>query len=191
MNKNIDCIFFDCFGVILDEIAPQWLASKFSPEEAQRINKTVIRDGDLGKYSEKEIFEKLSELSGEPAEEIRQDWGFSPRQHADVIAMITELRRSCRTVLLSNALENIVENNLGDKLGEMFDDVIISNRIGMAKPDSDIFRYAIEKSGTDAGRCVFTDDNPVNVDAAEKEGIHGIVFTSAESFLEELKKINL
>lgn len=188
-NSNIDCIFFDCFGVILDEVSPQWLAAHFPPERAAELNRTVIRNGDLGNFTETEIFKKLSELSGEPAEEIRQEWAFAPRQRANVIKMISELRKSYKTVLLSNALPHIVENNLGDKLNTMFDEVIISYKIGMAKPDADIFQYAIEKAGIPADRCVFTDDNPNNIVAAEKEGIHGIVFTDAEAFLTRLENL--
>ena len=190
-NKTIACIFFDCFGVILDEVAPIWMSERFPEEKAAELLSTLIRSGDLGLIREREIFEKLGELSGEDPADVRRAWAFEPRQRRDVIDMIKSLRGRYKTVLLSNALENIVENNLGEELGEMFDDVIISNRIGMAKPDANIFEYAVKKAGVPAGRCLFTDDNPVNVAAAEKSGINGIVFRSSAQFLSELEKFRL
>jgi FMN phosphatase YigB (HAD superfamily) len=42
-----------------------------------------------------------------------------------------------------------------------------------------------------AEECVFTDDKKINVEAAEKLGMHGIVFQSPEQLRKELIKLGL
>jgi FMN phosphatase YigB (HAD superfamily) len=42
-----------------------------------------------------------------------------------------------------------------------------------------------------AEECVFTDDKKINVEAAEKLGMHGIVFQSPEQLKKELVKLGI
>ncbi|WP_454855927.1 HAD family hydrolase [Promicromonospora soli] len=73
----------------------------------------------------------------------------------------------------------------------LMQDVIVSGREGMAKPDRRIFELAVERFGVDPSRAVFVDDKAVNVDAARGVGFHGVVFTSTEALRRDLRALGL
>ncbi len=58
---------------------------------------------------------------------------------------------------------------------ELFDFVVDSSSVGVRKPDSRIYRLALDQlGGMDADRVVFLDDYQANVDAARNFGFQGI-----------------
>jgi 2-haloacid dehalogenase len=73
----------------------------------------------------------------------------------------------------------------------LMDDVIVSGREGMAKPDRRIFELAVERFGVDPARTVFVDDKDVNVDAARNVGFHGVVFTTTDALRRDLRRLGL
>lgn len=64
------------------------------------------------------------------------------------------------------------------------DGAVYSCLEGMCKPEEGLYKTLLERYDLNPDECVFMDDMPANIAAAEKLGIHGIVFTS----LEETKK---
>lgn len=62
----------------------------------------------------------------------------------------------------------------------LLQDVLVSGREGLVKPDPRIFRLAARRFGLDPARTLFTDDSPANVEAAVALGFVGHVFTSAD-----------
>ena len=73
----------------------------------------------------------------------------------------------------------------------LMEDVIVSGREGMAKPDRRIFELVVERSGVDPSRAVFVDDKQVNVDAARGVGFHGVVFTDTDALRHDLRALGL
>ncbi|MDA8371310.1 MAG: HAD family phosphatase [Nocardiopsaceae bacterium] len=76
------------------------------------------------------------------------------------------------TCLLSNSWGNGYPR---ERFAEIFDAVVISGEVGMRKPESVIFRHALELVGLDAAECVFIDDIERNVRAAVELGMTGIL----------------
>ena len=70
---------------------------------------------------------------------------------------------------------------------ERFDDILVSGRERMIKPDPAIFRLARERFGLAEGAALFIDDSEPNVAAAEAEGFAGHHFRSAEELRGELE----
>ena len=58
-----------------------------------------------------------------------------------------------------------------------FDAFVISALVGSSKPCERIYRAAVEEIGIPPEGLVFVDDRPVNVEAAEKLGMKGIVIS--------------
>lgn len=178
MEKKL--IIFDCFGVIVSEVAPFWLRERFSEDEAVKIKSGLVGDADLGIVGEKELYERLSAISGEPPQKIKEDWFSRAVFNEEVIKKIKKLKEKYTVTLLSNAVENMVQTLFGDRLYELFDEVIISSVEKIAKPDGKIFRLMLERTGYSAHEAIFIDDNPVNIGAAAEVGIDGILFKNAE-----------
>src|SRR5262249_30705436 len=60
-------------------------------------------------------------------------------------------------------------------LAAVFDTIVISGAEGISKPDSKIFRLALERLHTDPARSVYVGDHPeVDVAGARAAGMHAI-----------------
>jgi putative hydrolase of the HAD superfamily len=86
-------------------------------------------------------------------------------------------RAGLRTGLLSNSWH---------LFPDLFDAVVISAEVGMRKPEERIFRLAAEILGLQPGECVFIDDMPDNVAAAQAVGLVGVLHRGVEQTKEQL-----
>nr|WP_194719798.1 HAD-IA family hydrolase [Cellulosimicrobium arenosum] len=58
----------------------------------------------------------------------------------------------------------------------LMDDVLVSGREGIAKPEPAVFELALRRFGLDPHRTLFTDDSPTNIDAAARTGLRTHLF---------------
>lgn len=72
---------------------------------------------------------------------------------------------------------------------EMFDERLISCRIGMIKPDLQIYKYMIDSYTLSPKDTVFIDDTQKNIDSAKKLGINTILFIDPIQCRRDLEKI--
>ncbi len=68
-----------------------------------------------------------------------------------------------------------------------FDDFVLSHLVKAMKPSTVIYREAIARARCRPEECFFTDDVPVYVEAAKKEGMDAVQFLSLEQLEGELK----
>ncbi|MBP5677780.1 MAG: HAD family phosphatase [Bacteroidales bacterium] len=71
---------------------------------------------------------------------------------------------------------------------QKIDRYVVSGAEGYVKPDPRLFNILLDRYQLQAEECIFVDDNPDNVAAACSIGLHGILFTDAETLR---KKLNL
>ena len=69
---------------------------------------------------------------------------------------------------------------------QMIDRYVVSGAEELVKPDPRLFQVLLDRYNLKAEDCIFIDDNPDNVAAAETFGMKGIVFTSAEVLRKQL-----
>ena len=89
-----------------------------------------------------------------------------------------------RTALLSNSWGDHYPDELFDGL---FDAVVISGRVGMRKPDAEIFRHTADLLRLDPGACVMVDDLPQNVRGAVAAGMVAVQHTDVDTTRAELE----
>lgn len=105
-------------------------------------------------------------------------------------SMINVVRRAhalgIRTALLSNSWGN--EYPVED-WGDAFDAVVISGKVGMRKPEPEIFLHTLQLVGSEPGDAVFIDDSAQHVRAAVALGMIGVHHVSYQQTLDELEAI--
>lgn len=74
---------------------------------------------------------------------------------------------------------------------DKFDDIVVSGQEQLRKPAPELYQLALERWQVDPQRCIFVDDLPENVEAANRLGILGHHFTSAEKLAKELTEHGL
>lgn len=103
----------------------------------------------------------------------------------DMIGLVRRVReRGIRTALLSNSWGDHYPDQLWDGL---FDVVVISGRVGMRKPEPEIFRYACSELGLATAECVMVDDLPHNVSGAVSVGMVAVHHRSYADTAAELE----
>lgn len=115
---------------------------------------------------------KLEELAGRPAPQFREEWSqVSTELDQNIVALAKRLRGRYRVGMISNAtleLEEIIRDQHG--IDHLFDLVVNSARVRVAKPDSRIFHLAAERAGVPPSACLHIDDLPRNVRGARDAG---------------------
>ena len=110
----------------------------------------------------------------------------------DLVKLIKKLKKKFKTGLLTNNFPgNIEYYRSAFENYSIFDVAISSHEVGMVKPDPLIFKLMAEKIGCKLSECIFVDDWDKNIDAANKLGMKGILFTDNESLFEELKRLKI
>ncbi|WP_394619286.1 HAD family hydrolase [Lentzea sp. JNUCC 0626] len=194
----VDALIFDWGGVLtvsVPEFVGAWLhAESIDREVYGRImrdwlSREALPDNPVFRLETGELtvpeFERLlaAELittSGAAIDENgllkRMFGGATP--NPEMVELVRKARAAgLHTALLSNSWG---EGYPKDLLIELFDTIVISGRIGLRKPDEAIYRHTLEQVGIPADRCVFFDDAPINVEAAQAVGMHAFRHTDAD-----------
>lgn len=119
----------------------------------------------------------MDEKAGRPVPELHEAWRTTMwrRLDNDVVALAQALRSKYRVAMISNSTKRL-EKELLEPLGvhDMFEIVVNSARVGIAKPDTRIYHHAAEQMAVEPDACVHIDDLPPNVDGAIEAGFSAI-----------------
>lgn len=191
-------IIFDIGNVLTDFRWKEFLEDKgFDEAMVKRIAKasvqsTVWNEIDRGVWSMEELMQAFIRQDSEIEEELRRAYGDITgmvTKRAYAIPWIQELReKGYRVYYLSNFSEKAYED-CADALDFLpyTDGGILSYREKLVKPDPEIYRRLLSRYSLEAQESVFLDDTAMNVEAAERLGIHGICFRTKEQAEEELR----
>ena len=96
-----------------------------------------------------------------------------PTIDAEMRALVDRLRAGKRVKLglLSNANRGWTERFRARGVGVLFDDVVVSADVGLAKPDPAIFRLAAERLGVAPEACLMIDDQAQHIEGARAAGL--------------------
>ena len=116
---------------------------------------------------------------------------FEGRVDSDMIDLLKRLPDSLRIGILTNNHDRFEEylNRVG--IDELFDAVINTHRIGVAKPDRGAYTYALDALKVEAKSCLFIDDLARNVEGAEAVGLPAHHFHNQAGLLAFLNKFNI
>ncbi len=203
---TIKAIVFDLGGVIIELDF-----SKFFKEviEISPLNKpdTFIllefwRQSDIyhqGKISNEEFYHQACEILQTCA--VSQENFFDAfnsvidHLNEDIIRLIKRLRdmEKYKLILLSNInashWEYMQKKNW--RFINYFDELVLSHRIQMTKPNPEIFSYTLYVAECKPDEMLFIDDGLNNVLAAKELLINAIKFAGYDSLIEELKNFNI
>lgn len=76
-----------------------------------------------------------------------------------------------------------------ERLAEVMDVVVISAEVGMRKPDPEIFRLTTDKLGVASAACVFVDDHPGHLKAAQQTGMTTVLHREPAQSIAELEAL--
>jgi 2-haloacid dehalogenase len=200
---NKASIIFDFGGVLLDW-NPRHLYRRFFPGDPTAME-TFLREVDFASWN-------LALDEGRPYAEAVADLSARfPKYAALIQAYDTNWEESIRGPIqptvdmlqplkaagyplhgLSNwSAEKFVPVRNQYAFLKIFDPLIISGQVRLVKPDPRIFNLMLEKINRPAQECVFIDDSPSNIQAADRLGFKTILFESAGQMRAELANLGI
>ncbi|MGB2895998.1 MAG: HAD family phosphatase [Anaerolineales bacterium] len=200
MHKSapFEAVLWDLGGVLLrtENWEPRHCLDRMLDLPNGKIYKLVFesemsRKATIGEATNDDVWmwvgEQLELSSGELAH-VRDEFWAGDQIDTDLVRFIRAHKTGPKMGLLSNGWPST--RRFLDELWHIagiFDDMIISAEVGLAKPDRRIYQLALDRLGADAEHTIFIDDFDENVRGARELGIHGIHFQDPVAVLEELK----
>jgi len=146
-----------------------------------------------GRISYEEYWRRVGAALGFSTEQqirdFRREYFSGDRVDEELVRLIRELRPCYKIGLLSNAPDSLgiwLDEEWGIK--DLFDSIIYSAKVGVAKPDPSIFHLSLEQLGLTPPEALFIDDFSPNIDAALALGMQAIRFTNTKTLKEELRR---
>jgi putative hydrolase of the HAD superfamily len=136
----------------------------------------LYRHLELGEISQEEWNAGFAELIGvEPVNLMGRLLEDLTPAHA-MLRLVDDARAAgMRTAVLSNSLGRSPHDPYGPfDLEERFDVVVLSDQVGLRKPDPRIFELTAARLGVPAAACLFVDDTEENLPPAQSLGM-GVV----------------
>ncbi len=198
MRSEIKNVVFDLGGVLVDW-NPRYLYRKIfsSPETMENFLATVCTQEwnekqDAGRSFAEGTAELISMHPHYQTEIEFYDARWEEMLNGPISATVQILERlsslkSHRLLALSNWSKDkfpIAEKNF--PFLKLFEDIVVSGKVGFKKPDHRIFNYLCEKYSILPTESVFIDDVQSNLDAAAQLGFKTILFTSADQLEKQM-----
>lgn len=206
---KINAIIFDLGGVIinLDIAATITEFNKLSDKPFEHIytqlqQSPVFDLFDKGLISESEFFNELKNaMETKPSDElILKAWNAMLLDFPEKrLKMLEQLKSKYRLFLLSNTNETHIrefEASLSTHHGystlePFFEKVYYSCRMGMRKPDTEIFEFVLKENNLIAEETLFIDDTIHHVEGARKTGIQAYLLSKDQEASQLLKELEL
>lgn len=207
--SEIKNIIFDLGGVIINLDIPKTIAefNKLSvvPFESiyTQLQQSPIFDlFDKGQISETDFFKELKKYLKEDVTDTQMidAWNAMLLDFPiHRLQLLNSLKSKYRIFLLSNTNETHITQLESDlhkehrykNLEPFFEKVYYSCRIGMRKPDSDIFKFVLNQNKLNAHETIFIDDSPQHIKGALNTGIQSYLLPRDKDVSDLISELSL
>src|SRR6266540_1658285 len=165
-------ILAELYGVPLEEL--------YSDEVQQAWRRNQVDAADV-----------LGALNQHYGKNITTDMFYAKMQGAtlrtpEVYGLAEQLRElGIKTGILSNIFSTTAANLREQGFYNNFDPVVLSCEQGYAKPDEELYKIAIQKTGVAADEILFIDDQEKCRSPAEKLGMHFLLAVSPQQIVSD------
>lgn len=202
---TIKVIIFDLGKVLFDYdlniISKSFLPYAQKKEFLKDIN-NFMKDNDAffsryekGQISSLSFYEGLSKIVdlNIDYEHFCDLWNNIFTPITEMVSFIPLLHEKYRLAVLSNTNDLHYEflKKICPKVFECFDDLFLSYKMNLRKPETEIYNKVIEYCKVKPQDIFFTDDLEVNVNAAKKCGINAFVFKNLEKLKNDFLSVGI
>lgn len=110
------------------------------------------------------------------------------RSNQPLLDFIRQQKKDYKIGMLSNATSSRLDEFLTRREIELFDAVVLSGEIGIAKPDTEAYLAVADRLGVAVSDCLFVDDSADYCEAAMSSGMQSIHYQNYHQFLEQITK---
>jgi HAD superfamily hydrolase (TIGR01509 family) len=185
----IKAIIFDFFNVLAVRDSASFRKT-FYPNDKQRNDLTLKLQEELGRgiIGYDNFITALSAISGVDKETVLQ-YTENYQPNSELMDYIRKsLKPKYKIGMISNTGANWVSEILGDAGKKLFDDIVLSYKTGIIKPEAQIYELSAKNLGVMPEECVFIDDILGYCVGAEAVGMNTIWYQNFKQMRGELEK---
>ena len=156
----------------------------------------ALHEYQIGKIPTDKFITMIQQIStpGTTRQQVLDAWNSClltlPKYKLDFVKQLRN--EGYATYLLSNTNDAhwkyILETSFPEPAENYFDKLFLSQEMGMAKPNPEIYAEVLRQISTPADECLFIDDSSANCKAAETLGIHTYNAPIHTDWREEVRK---
>lgn len=196
---NIECVLFDLGGVLIELNGPPVSPANTDLSEAdiwhRWLKSKAVRRFESGKCTQDEFAAQLIEefelsISKQQLLSEFHAWplGFFPEAEGIIAGLQNRVQIGCLSNTNDLHWERFqAESSIYDQLDHQF----ISFKMGLLKPDPNIFHAVQAELGFEPEQVLFLDDNLLNVETAQQQGWRAVQTKGPSEVLECLKQHDL
>ncbi|MBI2269481.1 MAG: HAD family phosphatase [Bacteroidetes bacterium] len=211
MTLIIKNIIFDLGGVLLNldyslttkafqKIAPDF--GSFDAIYAEQKDKKLFEDFETGAITSRQFRNGIRGLLQNNIDDktINEAWNAMLLDFPiERLRLLEKLRLKYRLFLLSNtneihleAVNEILNKNFGLKdLSGIFEKEYYSHKVGMRKPNKEIFQLVISENKLNPSETLFIDDSVHHIEGGKCVGLHTLLMAKDKVLADELLTLNL
>lgn len=186
----IKAIIFDCFGVLVTSSYEPFKA-QFLHNDPELIKKfmQIENKSSRGEISLEQAETEFAEIAGVSFQDTVSFLQDNPRNELLLRYIDQNLKDRFKISMLSNIADDRISELFREEDISMFDDMVLSYQVGLAKPDKRIYEIASERLGLAPEECVFIDDNSYYCNGAIEIGMQTVIYQNFKQMKTDLEKI--
>ena len=191
-KKEINTLFVDIGGVLLsngwDHVSRKKSAEHFGIDYDQMQSRHALAFDtyEVGKlslddYLNRTVFYEPRSFSHE---DFREFMYAQSRPYIDMIELVKQYKKEygLKVVAVSNEGRELALHRINQfALNQFIDFFIVSSFVHLRKPDTDIYRLALDVSQVPPDQIVYLEDRPLLIEVARGLGIHAVHHSDVKS----------
>lgn len=200
LDRNLRAVYWDLGGVLLrtEDLSYRERWGEQLDMGPWELARAIFRSeaglrASLGQAGVDDIWLEVQQALGlddDQRELLREEFFAGDQLDQSLVSFIRELKQNRIAIgLISNAWPDTrdwLETHA--KIADIFDHMVISSEIGMAKPDPRVYQLALEGLQMDPAQAVFVDDFIENIEGAEAVGMLGLHFQDPQTVMQTLRE---
>ncbi len=193
MAKKNTLILFDCFGVLYKRVVKSFFELYYGDPEAGRLTNLYTKNRDLGKGHFLDIAKDIEKDLGFDEKEVIEEWKTLVKRNDELFDLIDKLRETCNVSMLSNCARGQIQfiEDETEPIGPHFDNLFLSCQTGLAKPNLDFYKNAINSYKQKFDTIIMVDDSIENLKPLEPINVIGFEYTDNETLIECFKSLGI
>ena len=178
----IKAVIFDYGGVVSTDVGLRGLTRIYCHRHTldfkgfYQVLSENFKKAKVNQMSATDFWQALANFAKKDPRELKREFTAPNTVNPEGVGLVRLVKKTLKTGLLSNHIEDWLEETLDkENLRDLFDVINTSYRSGKAKPDPKIYLETAEMLEVKPEECVFIDDDNRNVLASIKVGMTGIL----------------
>jgi putative hydrolase of the HAD superfamily len=186
----IKALIFDCFGVFYTDPVLAYMRDPATPLKKAEALHMLDEEAAVGTLNKQGFVAQAASVVGITKYEAERRFFHSNERNGPLVELVKELRKDYKVAMLSNIGGDMMDGFFTpEERQQLFDTVILSGDVRMAKPDRAIFELACERLGVELNEAIMIDDMQTTCDIVKTFGMQSVCYKDFEQCKAELAAI--